>query len=172
MLRLALGVAAVGLVVGALMPGGRDAPAAADTTLAVDAPPKMFANPQANAAVSGPWSTLQRRADGHFYARALVNGQGVEFMIDTGASGVALTENDARRIGITLDPAQYQVVGTGASGPVSGQFVTLDSVSLDGKRVDGVAGAVLDGLPVSLLGQSFLARMGRIEISGDTMVIR
>ena len=50
--------------------------------------------------------------------------------------------------------------------------VTLDSVSLDGKRVEQVPGAVLKGSEVSLLGQSFLSRMGHIEISGDRMSIR
>ena len=85
-------------------------------------------------------------------------------MVDTGATGVALTEGDARRLGIALDPANYQVVGSGASGAVYGQFVTLDSVSLDGKRVEQVSGAVLKGSEVSLLGQSFLSRMGHIEM--------
>ena len=113
------------------------------------------------------------RADnGHFFARALVNGQSVDFIVDTGATSVALTETDARRIGIALDPSSYTVVGSGASGEVRGQFVTLASVSLDGKRVEQVSGAVLEGSEISLLGQSFLSRMGRIEIAGDRMIIR
>ena len=172
MLRLYAIVIAVGLVAGLLLPSvssRKPAEAAGASTTSVAAPfPAAIQEPIAE----GPWTTLQRHDNGHFFARAQVNGQSVDFMVDTGASGVALTENDARRLGIPLDPVNYQVVGSGASGAVYGQFVTLDSVSLDGKRVEQVSGAVLKGSEVSLLGQSFLSRMGHIEISGDRMVIR
>lgn len=174
MVRLVLVISAIGLVIGALMPTGNPRPVAASTapssrTLMVEPQPRQ---PAANAAVSGPWTTLARQANGHFYARALVNGQSVDFIVDTGATAVALTEADARRIGIPLDPANYAVIGSGASGAVRGQPVLLDSVSLDGKRVEQVPGAVLEGSEISLLGQSFLARMGNIEITGERMIIR
>ncbi len=174
MVRLVLVISAIGLVIGALMPADVTSPAMAPAE-----PPgaTLIAKPQPQqtavaAAVSGPWTTLTRQANGHFYARALVNGQSVDFIVDTGASAVALSEADARRIGIPLDPANYSVIGSGASGEVRGQAVTLDSVSLDGKRVEQVPGAVLEGSEISLLGQAFLARMGHIEIAGDRMVIR
>lgn len=173
MVRLVMIAVFAGLVIGALLPSGPTgvsvAPAAEPATTMIAAPPPPRQNA---AAVTGPWTTLTRQANGHFYTRALVNGQSVDFLVDTGASGVALTEADARRIGIPLDPSNYSVIGTGASGAVRGQLVTLGSVALDGKRVEQVSGAVLEGAEVSLLGQSFLARMGRIEISGDRMVIR
>lgn len=173
MVRLVLVIAAFGLVIGALMPTGQSRPPAATPT---SSSRTLMVEPQArqaaNAAVTGPWTTLTRQANGHFYARALVNGQGVDFIVDTGATAVALTEADARRIGIPLDPANYSVIGSGASGAVRGQTVILDSVSLDGKRVDQVPGAVLEGSEISLLGQSFLARMGNIEIAGERMIIR
>ena len=173
MVRLVLIVAFIGLVVGALMPAVPTNSAAAPqprTTTAVSF--KAEPRQAVAAAVTGPWTTLTREANGHFFAKALVNGQSVDFIVDTGASAVALTEADARRIGIPLDPTNYTVVGSGASGEVRGQHVTLDSVSLDGKRVEQVPGAVLQGSEISLLGQAFLSRMGRIEIAGDRMVIR
>ena len=173
MLRLYAIVIAIGLVAGLLLPTvAPEAPAArtqpASETIAVATPAETMAPPPAD----GPWTTLQRQDNGHFFARAQVNGQSVDFLVDTGATAVALTESDARRLGIALDPANYQVVGSGASGAVYGQFVTLDSVSLGGKRVEQVSAAVLKGSEVSLLGQSFLSRMGHIEISGDRMIIR
>jgi aspartyl protease family protein len=172
MLRLYAIVIAIGLAAGLLLPSisSRKPPeTVAVSTISVPAPaPTTAPEPVAE----GPWTTLQRHDNGHFFARAQVNGQSVDFIVDTGATSVALTEGDARRLGISLDPANYQVVGSGASGAVYGQFVTLDSVSLDGKRVEQVSGAVLKGSEVSLLGQSFLSRMGHIEISGDRMVIR
>lgn len=173
MFRLAMIIAFVALVVGALMPADiakGPSSAGGPEVRTVDLSPGT-AQP-ASAAVGGPWTTLRRQDNGHFFARALVNGQGVDFLVDTGATAVALTEEDARRLGIPLDSAAYVVVGSGASGAVYGQFVTLDSVSLDGKSVEQVEGAVLQGSEMSLLGQAFLSRMGRIEISGDTMVIR
>ena len=173
MVRLVLVVVVIGLAVGALMPTGQatapDAPAPRAGPRIVEPPAPAAA---AAAAVSGPWTTLARHDNGHFFARALVNGQSVDFIVDTGATSVALTEADARRIGIALDPANYTVVGSGASGEVMGQHVTLSSVSLDGKRVEQVPGAVLQGSEISLLGQSFLSRMGHIEITGDRMIIR
>ena len=172
MLRLYAIVIAIGLAAGLLLPSSlprNPTEPSEPRTIALAAPaPTAAPIPVAE----GPWTTLQRQDNGHFFARAQVNGQSVDFMVDTGATGVALTESDARRLGIALDPANYQIVGSGASGAVYGQFVTLDSVSLDGKRVEQVDGAVLKGSEVSLLGQSFLSRMGHIEISGDRMIIR
>ena len=121
---------------------------------------------------SGQGITLDRAPDGHFYAEAQVNGTPVRFLIDTGASGVALSADDARRAGLPFFSTEFSAVGRGASGEVRGKIVTLDRVTLGGKSVENVSGAILEGSEMSLLGQSFLGRMGSIEISGDKMVIR
>lgn len=118
-------------------------------------------------------TVLTRRADGHFYVDALVNGQSVRFVVDTGASVVALTTEDARRIGIDFSPARFEVVGRGASGAVLGERVTLQSVAIDQKEAFDVSGVVLDqGLDVSLLGQSYLSRVGSVAIARDEMTLR
>jgi aspartyl protease family protein len=117
-----------------------------------------------------PKETLLERSDGgHFYVDAEVNGQLVHFVVDTGATSVALTVDDARRIGVPFSSGEFSVVGTGASGPVRGKSITLDKVSVDGKEVRGVRGAVLEGLGISLLGQSYLSRISGVEMSGDYM---
>lgn len=123
-------------------------------------------------AVSGQGVTLIRSPDGHFYAEAQVNGTPIQFLIDTGASGVALSADDARRAGLSFSSGEFSSVGSGASGEVRGKLITLDRVTLGGKSVDNVSGAILEGSEMSLLGQSFLTRMGSIEITGDRMVIR
>ena len=74
-------------------------------------------------------------------------------------------------LGIDVNPANYEVVGSGASGAVQGQFVDIDSLELDGKRADNIRGVVADGLEVSLLGQTFLTRY-QVQMNGDEMVIR
>ena len=123
-------------------------------------------------AMGGPWTTLDRAANGHFFADAQVNGQTVHFLVDTGASGVALTIEDARRAGLQFSSNEFTSVGSGASGEVRGKLVSLDRVSLGGREVSNVSGVILEGGEMSLLGQSFLSQMGTIEISGDRMTIR
>ena len=120
----------------------------------------------------GGWTTLERGANGHFFADAQVNGATIHFLVDTGASGVALTADDARLAGLHFSDQEFTSVGSGASGEVRGKLVSLDTVSLGGRSVDNVSGVILEGGNMSLLGQSFLSQMGTIEISGDRMTIR
>jgi aspartyl protease family protein len=115
-------------------------------------------------------TVLERSEGGHFYANVEVNGELVRFLVDTGASGVALTEADAERVGLDFDRGAFEQVGVGASGPVRGKLVTLDKVSLDGKAAHEVEGAILEGSEISLLGQNYLRRFS-VEMRGDTMRI-
>lgn len=118
-------------------------------------------------------TVLERQPDGHFYADAQVNGRTIRFMIDTGATSVALTRDDAARAGVDFDPSRFDVVGTGASGPVRGQRVRIADLRLDLKQAANVDAAVLDdGLSVSLLGQSFLSRLATVQIERDRMILR
>lgn len=118
-------------------------------------------------------TVLEREGNGHFYTHARVNDAGlVNFVVDTGASVVALTVEDAQRLGIAVNPAEFTVVGEGASGAVRGKEVMLASVEVDGKRVENVRGVVLEGSRLSLLGQAYLSQMGEVEMSGDYMVLK
>ena len=155
----------------------RDQTMVAVSTPAEPAPAKAASRPAraAPAAASSGWggeTRLRPRANGHFYATATVNGQPIEFLVDTGATTVALTVDDARRVGIAVDPSRFEVVGTGASGDVRGQPVTIPSISLNGKEARSLDGAVLEGLEVSLLGQTFLSRFEEVRISGGEMILR
>jgi aspartyl protease family protein len=154
---------AVGIVVGLAWPSGRPT--------APVAPAVASAAASVAAADDAPRETvLERSEGGHFYANVEVNGQLVRFLVDTGASGIALTEGDAERVGLDFDRGDYEQVGMGAAGPVRGKFVTLDKVSLDGKAARGVEGAILEGSDISLLGQAYLTRFS-VEMRGDTMRI-
>ena len=113
---------------------------------------------------------LKRDADGHFYAEAQVNGARIRFMVDTGASFVALTRDDAQRAGIQLGSERSTAVGAG--GPIEVVPVTIDRIAIGTLEATDVRGAVADELGVSLLGQSFLERIGTVEIRGDRMVLR
>jgi aspartyl protease family protein len=117
-------------------------------------------------------TVIERESNGHFYVNAKVNGELVRFMVDTGATGVALTIEDARRVGLAFSPSEFEYVGEGAAGPIRGKLVTIDKIEVDGKTVEDVSGAVLQGGDLSLLGQSYLSRMGEVQMRGDYMVLR
>jgi aspartyl protease family protein len=116
--------------------------------------------------------TLDRSADRHFYANANVNGRDIRFLIDTGASETALTEEDARKAGIAIDPDQYELLGQGASGIVRGQYVELKSIELGGIHEKNAKAVVVQGATVSLLGQPFLESIDEIVIRKGEMVLR
>jgi len=113
---------------------------------------------------------IVRAADGHFYADAMVNGAPVHFLIDTGASMVALTPADAQRAGIAL-PAE-RATAQGAGGAIEVIPVVIERIAIGPLEARGVRGAVARELPISLLGQSFLGQVGRVEIEGDRMTLR
>ncbi|HEX4693045.1 retropepsin-like aspartic protease family protein [Sphingomonas sp.] len=154
-----LAVTVMGIAIGLAWPGAK---------------PKAAPPPVLAAAVTDqPRDTVLDREDsGHFFTVADVNGEPIKFVVDTGATTVALTEDDARRAGVQFDPSQFDVVGSGASGPVRGQEVQLKDVELDGKRVSDIHALVLDGLTVSLLGQNYLRHLDSVSISGDKMTLR
>ncbi len=168
MAKLLALVIVIGIAIGLAAPG------APPTPVQNAAPEEAATNaPQPPRPPTGWGAETRLRADpsGHFRTPVLVNGQSVEMVVDTGASTIALTEADAARIGIAVEPGGYDVVGSGAGGPVRGQRVTLDRVSVGGREVRGLSGAVIEGLGVSLLGQNYLSQTG-VEISGGELVLR
>ena len=121
---------------------------------------------------AGDAVVLHREMDGHFYADAEINGATVHMLIDTGATAIALTRDDARKAGIGISIGMPNVVGQGASGDVKGEYVTVDRIKLGDTTGEKMNAVVLDGGGVSLLGQTFLSRFANVEIHGDTMVLR
>lgn len=116
--------------------------------------------------------TLTREPDGHFYAQPLANNTPIRMMVDTGATVVALTGQDARSMGISWKSNDMRPVARGANGMVNGVEVTIKRMDLGNVTVTNVPAIVLpEGLAVSLLGQSFLNRLSRMEVSGDRMVL-
>lgn len=117
-------------------------------------------------------TVLARAPDGHFYAEATIGQHGTHFLVDTGATIVALTGNDARAIGLNWSDNDLRPIGRGASGPVYGVPIILAQMELGGLEAHDVEAAIVpEGLDVSLLGQSFLSRMGAVRIEGERMSI-
>jgi aspartyl protease family protein len=121
---------------------------------------------------NGQELVLERRGDGHFYADVEINGAPITMLVDTGASAVALSADDARRAGVATSIGMQDVIGQGASGEVRGDIVTLERIRLGGVEQTGVSAAVLSDGSMSLLGQSFLREFDSVEISGDRMHLR
>ena len=118
-------------------------------------------------------ASITKSADGHFWAEAMVNGHAVRFLVDTGASAVALTGDDARRLG--FDPAglNYGYAVQTANGEARAARVTLPSIAIAGVRVDNVDAFVIDhGLETSLLGMTYLGRLSRIEATPTALILR
>ena len=115
---------------------------------------------------------LKREPDGHFYADVEINNMPIRILVDTGASGIALTRDDARRAGLPVSVGMFDVVGEGASGDVHGEYVKLDTVRLGKETAREVPAVILDGGNQSLLGQSFLRQFDTVEIKGDRMILR
>lgn len=110
--------------------------------------------------------------DGHFHLTAQLNGTPVNFMIDTGASSVSLSRNDAEKIGIDPTALRYSGQAVTANGTVGTASITLAKFAI-GDTVDrDVRAVVIDSeLQDSLLGMSYLRRFARISFEGDMMVL-
>lgn len=117
-------------------------------------------------------TVIGRDYAGHFNLTALVNGQQVSFLVDTGADTVTLTVESARSLGIYIDEAGFQPVAMGAGGPVRGERITIDRLEIGARSLTGVDAMVLEGLQTNLLGQSALSQLGGVEMRGDQMVLR
>lgn len=137
------------------------------------APPQLRQLPDATVQrASGSAAALVKSPDGHFWAEGAVNGRQVRFLVDTGASAVALTPEDARRLGV-LQGLDYSVEVSTANGKTRAARVVLDSVSVAGARVAGVEAFVVEkGLDHSLLGMTYLGRLSRFEATQGSLILR
>jgi aspartyl protease family protein len=169
-MRSVLVFAALALIAGVVVPryAGRTAappPPAADA-------PQPAGSTVAEAAYSRS-VIVPRDARGQFQVDARVDGRRLSFMVDTGASVIALTASDAANLG--LHPAQREFVAEvkTANGTVRAAPATLDTVEVGDLVVHNVAALVLPDAALSdnLLGLSFLSRLRRFEFSDGKLVL-
>jgi aspartyl protease family protein len=115
---------------------------------------------------------LIKAADGHFWADGLVDGKVVRFLVDTGASSVCLTPQDAQRLGLDPSKLTYDQTVRTAAGDSLAARVKLSAVTVRGVRVANVDALVIGrGLPASLLGMSYLGRLSRVEATPSELVL-
>ena len=158
-------------VLASMLPGGRSTNSI-PLAEASETDSSESRRPSANAEPSPGEIALTREYNGHFYANVDINGSPIRVLVDTGATGIALSRDDARRAGLAVSAGMFNVIGEGANGAVHGEYVKLDRVSLGSKTAEDVSAVVLDEGEQSLLGQSFLSKFDAVEIRGDTMFLR
>jgi aspartyl protease family protein len=130
---------------------------------------------QVDAAVKlGSLVELKAGRNGHFNTEAEINGRGIPVMIDTGATMVALSYEDAERAGIFLSKSDYTQAVSTANGVARIAPVTLDRVTIGDITVRNVPAAVAEPgrLQTSLLGMSFLGRLSRFDMRSGKLVLQ
>lgn len=111
---------------------------------------------------------LQRQRNGHFSAAGSINGHEVSFLVDTGATDVAISEKLARALGIEFGPAISLMT---AAGPARGWMARLDTVQIGVLGLRDVRASISPGLGDEvLLGMSFLKHFSIVQ-EGDTLVL-
>ncbi|MGQ0673648.1 MAG: retropepsin-like aspartic protease family protein [Hyphomicrobium sp.] len=144
-------------------------PTAAEMAAANEAAAEAAEPPQA---ASG---TVELKAgrNGHFHTDAEINGRTVEVLVDTGATMVALTYEDAERAGIRPQPADFTQGVSTANGIARVAPVVLDRVSIGDITVRGVRAVVSERgrLSTTLLGMTFLSRLERVDMRSGVLVL-
>jgi aspartyl protease family protein len=117
---------------------------------------------------------LARDGGGHFELKAQLNGAHINMILDTGATSVLLTQQDAKAAGLPIEVLAYTVIIDTANGRTRAAAVTLDSVLVGGIEERAVPALIAQPgqLRTSLLGMSFLSRLESWEVRGDRLVMR
>jgi aspartyl protease family protein len=110
---------------------------------------------------------------GHFSSTFKMNGRQVDGMIDTGATLVALNSSTARRIGLSLNGADFSHEVQTANGSIKAAVTMIDRVQIGNITVSGVQAIVLDdkALQNNLIGMSFLSRLSKYQVENSTLVL-
>jgi aspartyl protease family protein len=117
--------------------------------------------------------SIPRDARGHFLAEGRIDGQRIGFMVDTGASVVALNETSAARFGLRPAPGDFNAAVSTANGTIKAARTRLARVEIGGLVVRDVDAMVLPDAALSenLLGLSFLSKLKRFEYANGQMVL-
>ncbi|HEV8027349.1 MAG TPA: TIGR02281 family clan AA aspartic protease [Stellaceae bacterium] len=157
----------VSLVVGRLLPELAPAPAKVSLTAAAVTPPARGAPKTVANKISYPADP-----SGHFFVDAMVNGVEIRFLVDTGATFVALSPDDAAAAGIAPQNLSFDEATNTANGVSHVARTSLRSIRLGQLEITDVAAVVVEqSMPVSLLGMSFLNRVDGYSIRDGVLTI-
>jgi aspartyl protease family protein len=126
----------------------------------------------AQAAQAAAGATIPKAADGHYWADGQMNGAKVRFLVDTGATAVALTPADARRLGFDVRALSYSSHVVTAAGSARAASVKLASLTVAGARLENVDALVIEkGLDTSLLGMTYLGRLASFQATRQALIL-
>ena len=111
---------------------------------------------------------------GHFYIDAQVNGSTIPFLVDTGASAVALSHEAGRDAGLNLSPDDYTVKVNTANGVIKAAVVTLDSIRYETIRLHNIRAFVMPKGALSghsLLGNTFLSKLSEYRVERGKLIM-
>jgi aspartyl protease family protein len=132
-------------------------------------PPAVYAEP----ATTEPAASIAKSSDGHYWANGDVNGSRVRFLVDTGATEVALTPADAQKLGYDLGGLKYGYRVVTAAGQTRAAAVRLASVTVAGARLENVDALVIEkGLDTSLLGMTYLGRLASFQATRHALILQ
>jgi aspartyl protease family protein len=134
---------------------------------------QMASAAQSTAQAGSRSLSIPRDARGHFQTGGRIEGQRIDFMVDTGASVIALNETSAARFGLRPTPADYKTTVSTANGTIKAAPTRLAMVEIGGLIVRDVDAMVLpdEALSENLLGLSFLSKLKRFEFANGKMVL-
>jgi aspartyl protease family protein len=117
--------------------------------------------------------SIPRDGRGHFLTDGRIDGQRIAFMVDTGASVIALNEKSAAQFGLRPQSSDYNATVTTANGTVKAARTRLAMVDIGGLVVRDVEAMVLpdEALSENLLGLSFLSKLKRFEYANGRLVL-
>lgn len=122
----------------------------------------------------GPAVSIHKSLNGHFEAAASANGKPVDFLIDTGATAIALSHEDALGIGFSDDELSYTLTINTANGQALAAPVRLDEVAIGPIVRTGLRAMVAEPgkLDQSLLGMNFISSLSAFEMRRDEVILR
>jgi aspartyl protease family protein len=117
---------------------------------------------------------LKANSNGHFVTEASINGTDVKVLVDTGATMVAMSYEDAADVGLHPRNLDFNVPVATANGMAQAAHVNLDRIDIDGVRVENVDGLVLPegALQGTLLGMSFLSRLSGFKVEDGVLYLK
>ncbi len=117
---------------------------------------------------------LPAGANHQFYVTAAINRRPASFLVDTGASYVALRDSDARAANIHVSWADYTHPVRTANGETKAAIIDIESIEIDGIRIENVKAFILpdEQLGMNLLGMSFLSRLESVEQRNGELVLK